>query len=826
MSRPRPQFLGLTSSATCDLLSTYSSMGTSKYNLEHLGWYNFEQLARTLMRAVIGNGLSTFGGSVDQGRDATFSGRANSFPSAVDPWTGEWIFQVKHRMYSTRGAATVRDELKRILPDEVTRILQRRRNVCDNYVAITNCPLTATDKDELTESIRTAGPEIGGVAVLGESDLQEHLDNHPRVVSAFPQILGLSQLRELVQWGLHRRSREYLEAAQSEISTFVATNPYLQAIDLLHKQHFCVLAGPPKMGKTCTAYALAASFAAMQYEVFDLRSQKDFHEAYRDDQIQLFICDDVFGDISLQITQRDDWTRGFLRLLQSLGPKHKLVWTARSYILTEAINSSRLGEERPELVTTDTVTVAVDQLSRLEKAMILYNHAREAKLPEEVRRYLQGEACIRITDHSNYSPESIRQLCTGRLVAFAESASGDTGEIDRKVEKFLAAPGEAWKKAYLAAPPGERMLCTEVMASGGAIRSSELQRRYENAISGTREVYQPFESSMAGAQGTFLRRRPFYRNDDLVQFYHPSMRDLLRELVETDVEVRRAYLQQLALTELPAVTGVSFDGEIEGSDAHRIVISEDSDIDLLRDHIQGTLLPAAELSDVLSVIGDLIRAVKVAQKSAEPRNLRKSPALGKVFWMVLDLVVPYACRRQFWLKNSETADVAAWRRMFEHLRLLLPIVSTPVLPEYVPELLRRRKMDISVDYWGLVAAAEKLAPTIVEQSVDLREREKCRCYLVERVGNALTESEDMDLENCVDDSQRWHDEYYLIRSDSEDYAKLFPADEEIGQLAELCDLMDNFPRLSDPEGEGEDYSSLRSSERCTDEQIIEVFSDL
>ena len=268
---------------------------------------------------------------------------------------------------------------------EVTRILNKHHHECQNYVAITNCPLTAQFKDELQALIRSTNKDIEQIAVLGESDLQELLDGHPKVVSAFPQILGLSQLRELVEWGLHRRSLEYLLASQAEIATFVATSPYLSAIELLHKQHFCVLSGPPKMGKTCTAYALAASFSALSYEVYDLRNQRDFYDAYRDDANQIFICDDVFGDISMHAAQRDDWTRGFLRLMGSLGRDHKLVWTAREYILKEALASSRLKEERPALATTDTVTVAVDHLSRLEKAMILYNHARVVDLPTEVR---------------------------------------------------------------------------------------------------------------------------------------------------------------------------------------------------------------------------------------------------------------------------------------------------------------------------------------------------------------------------------------------------------------------------------------------------------
>ncbi|MGB7512083.1 MAG: hypothetical protein WBP54_12460, partial [Pelodictyon phaeoclathratiforme] len=578
-------------------------MGTSKYNLELLGWYNFEQLVRTLLRQIVGNGLSSFSGSVDQGRDAVFSGESKSFPSDSERWRGEWIFQIKHRTYSTRGANVVRTELKRTLPTEVHRMLNKHNHECKNYLAITNCPLTAQDKDELTFLIRSVSTDIHNVAVLGEADLQELLDGHPKVVSAFPQLLGISQLRELLEWGLHCRSLEYLLSAQAEIATFVATSPYMKAIDLLHKQHFCVLSGPPKMGKTCIAYALAAAFSALKYEVYELRNQKDFYVAYRNDTKQIFICDDVFGDISMNAAQRDDWSRGLLRLIRSLGRDHKLVWTARKYILNEAFASSRLKEERPELAKTDMVTVAVDDLSRQEKAMILYNHSRVAHFPDEVRSYLRGKACITITDHPNYSPESIRQLCKGGLVSFSNAVGKNPQTtIAEQVHAFLSAPGNAWNTAYLSASPGERLLCTEVMAAGGDIQLSQLRHRYEQAILNEPDSYQPFDVSINNARGTFLRYQYHPLGDHFVRFYHPSMRDLLSELIKTDKSTRIAYLKQLRLKELPAIARPLQVLEQGGSDEHRIAIGDPSDIKFLQDHINNSLLPDAELRDALDVI--------------------------------------------------------------------------------------------------------------------------------------------------------------------------------------------------------------------------------
>jgi hypothetical protein len=801
-------------------------MGTSKYNLEQLGWFNFEQLVRTLLRHLVGNGLSTFSGSVDKGRDATFSGKATSFPSESDRWSGEWIFQVKHRAYSTRGAGAVRTELKRTLSAEVSRILNSYHHECQNYVAITNCPLTAQDKDELHALIRSTNRDIEQIAVLGEADLEELLDGHPKVVSAFPQILGLSQLRELVEWGLHRRSHEYLLAAQAEIKTFVATTPYLSAIELLHKQHFCVLSGPPKMGKTCTAYALAASFSALSYEVYDLRKQKDFHDAYRDDGKQLFICDDFFGDISMLASERDDWTRGFLRLMGSLGRDHKLVWTAREYILKEALASSRLKEERPALTTADTVTVAVDHLSRLEKAMILYNHARVVNLPSEVRDYLRGKACITITDHPNYSPESIRQLCTGRLVSFSRAAHGDLTSIETQVHAFLSAPGDAWKTAYLAAPAGERLLCTEVMAAGGVIQLSKLKRRYEHAILGAPDAYKSFDASLASAHGTFLRRKPFVSGDDCVQFYHPSMRDLLSELIQTDKVTRVAYLTQLSLKELTGIVRPLRASSPGGSDEHRIAITDSSDIDLLHDHVKETLLPAAELHDALIVIKDLHAALVRGEASRLTRSAREASDFGKAFWLVLDSVVPYLCTMKSWQKNSDVIDVVKWRRLFENLRSLLPLASMPATPEYVPELLRIRKSDSSVDYWGLVSAVHGIVPTIVEHCVDLGEREACRVNLVKLVDQAISKVQSLDLAKDYEESQYWHDEYWSVPYECEDYATLFPDDDEIPGVAELSQAFEDHPRLEEEPEDDDDYSAPRSSSGSSDTDIQQIFSDL
>jgi len=792
------------------------------YDLEKLGWFNFENLIRCLLREIVGSGLSVFSGSRDQGRDATFRGRASRFPSDTKQWKGDWIIQVKHREYSSRGAQRVRNELKRTVSDEIDKILNKHNFRCDNYLFVTNCPFTSSGKDEV-EQIADGFKQIKEFAILAEKDIEDLLDVNPRVVSAFPQILGLSQLKELTNWGLHQRSYQYLKSAETEISKFVATNPYLEAFDLLHAHHFCVLTGPPKMGKTCTAYALSAAFSTLGFEIYELRNQRDFYDAFTPKSKQLFICDDVFGDIALNASLRDDWTRGFAKLLGSLGIAHKLVWTAREYILKEALGSSRLKEEYPNILKKDTVTIAVDRLSRLEKAMILYNHAKDGNLPSGVVDFLKSDACVKIVDHECFSPESIRQLCTGRLVDFSKQTAGNQENLLKKVEDFLSEPGEAWKVVYSSAHQYEQLLCFEVMAAVGSIDLDQLKANYEKTISSIGGRKPPFGTAMSHAIGTFLKLKSTYWGSKQVQFYHPSMRDLMIEIFQSDKIQRRNYLKQLELKDVPSVIQTSRKSGKEDSAQHRIKIDE-NDLGLIKDRLARNLLPEASLGDVESVLSETITTLGEDRIRVEGRKLRKSKNIPSILWITLDLTISHACNVSFRRCNLSNKHVFMWRRLLENMRLLLPLSLSPIIPSYLPELIKGLEDKEDVEFWGLVVAAHSIAPTVVEQVVNFEDRSECKNALINIVREALEEADDFDLENDYDYSNSWHDDYGSLADECKNYESIFPDDKPIENWKDVEDTLENFPRL-DPEPNPDDFPSYSPSTSAS-EDIRAIFSDL
>lgn len=804
----------------------------SNYNLERLGWFNFEKLVGTLLRQVIGPGLSSFSGSTDQGRDATFSGKAN-FPSNDVPLEGEWIFQVKFRDYQGRDISQIRNELERTIEGELDKITNKYAHKCDMYIFITNCPLTANNKETL-KAVIESNAKISSGFVWGNEDIESQLDLNPRVVRAFPQLMGMKQLKELVNWGISQRSIEYLSQVQQELDTFVVTQPYFKALELLHKQHFCILTGAPKMGKTCNADAIAAAFATGNFSVYDLRSQRDFYDVYIPDDKQLFICDDVFGDISLQVDKKDGWTHSLNRLLHALDNNHKLIWTARSYILKEAIENSKLLEDRP-LLHHDTIVVNIEDLAELEKAMILYNHAKKANLPEPVKDIIK-KGCKAIVRNEYFAPESIRQLCTGEIVKFAEE-SADKAEVIQKVLAFLKSPGVAWQQAFKNSPAAVQSICLQIMAEGGSIYYNMLSQKYESEVEEKGLKWMSFDDALAWAEGTFLKRKQSGQNVN-VQFYHPSMRDLLTELIQKDKVSRRIYIDKMSFTEFASlITTIVSDGG-EGSQEHKVLITDEDDIELLSIYIREKVIGELDYSKVITILSELLSFI-------EKNGYDKLSKIGKI---ALEEIARNICKIDFWKSNYEKVfnnpltyqrrsiliyhkqlsitylrpgRYETWTEILEKITYIVNHTPLNFIPEYIDDLLQHFIDYKKVIFWKMASLCNDFSKIITSKYIDFEQRLKLKERLEEGVGYAIdncSKTFDSDYEDC----NAWHAEYDDVLSKSDEYLEIFP-DDEIENLDGLQHLMDEYPAYEpEPDYDHDDFGSYEADSF----DIGEIFRDL
>jgi len=64
-----------------------------RYRLDDLGWFQFESLIQSLLKAKFGVGIESWGGRGDHGRDAFYSGTLELIKGLKE--SGPFIFQVK-----------------------------------------------------------------------------------------------------------------------------------------------------------------------------------------------------------------------------------------------------------------------------------------------------------------------------------------------------------------------------------------------------------------------------------------------------------------------------------------------------------------------------------------------------------------------------------------------------------------------------------------------------------------------------------------------------------------------------------------------------------
>lgn len=453
-----------------------------KYRINILGWYNFEGLVQTLLKVLIGSGVKSIGGTKDGGRDASFEGEA-PFPSKRTKWKGKWIFQVKYSELETGSVEAIGKRILNAFNKEIKNIEQRRGYWPNNYILITNVHLTSTLRNKLSDVIRVAGFN-GNFQSIDGREICEFLDIYPHIRYSFPQLIGLADLNKIINKELYNRSEAFVADLQPKLSVFVTTNQYFKAHEILRKYHFVVLDGPPESGKSFIGAAITLSYTAEGYEVFYPQKPAEIYKVHNFSNKQVYFADDAVGSITFDPNLGDFWGRDLPGIIHKLDKHHKLIWTARKYILQEALDRTKLGEHIDNFPGIHEVLVEVSDYKLLEKGLILYNHAKQANLTGDAKKLIKENANF-ISNHSNYTPERIRQLIQLILSGVQKKLSlKEKQEWCKKIDEFLKNPSERFCKAYREAlGHSERTMLITLLDLGKRVEINKLKEEYERRIS-------------------------------------------------------------------------------------------------------------------------------------------------------------------------------------------------------------------------------------------------------------------------------------------------------------------------------------------------------
>lgn len=406
-----------------------------------------------------------------------------------------------------------------------------------SYRFITSRRLTVANKRDLKSDL---APFIRRQAdIVGEHDLELLLNRHPTVQRRHIKLWlsSAAQLRALLDSGTYSRSRALAEEIAELLPRWVPGEVFFDARGLLHKEHVCVIAGVPGIGKTTLAKMLLAE--AIDSGYLPVSVSADVEEAwsvYDPGHRQIFYYDDFLGRAVL--TDRlgkneEDRLLGFMK--RAAASRTTLfVLTTREYILQQA---SELYEQLAnEGVEGRHFLLELAQYSRTDRARIFYNHASFSDgLSHRARRaLLAGRAYEKIIDHPAYNPRHIEWITglSGHRLTAQDNANYVAFAIDA-----LSHPERIWRHGFEhQLNSAQRGLLLVLATMPDRVAHDDLERAFE-AFAGVADICtreRAFRRALKVLDDSFIR---IYHDEDqvFIAAYDPSVADFLAAYIRSSL---------------------------------------------------------------------------------------------------------------------------------------------------------------------------------------------------------------------------------------------------------------------------------------------------
>jgi len=528
-----------------------------RYRLDDLGAYQFEKLIQSLLKGSLGLSVESWGNRKDLGRDAYTVNRLR-FPDPAVETDGPFLFQVKFVEGANASGAKPKNTLLNSVAKEIAEIKKRksiRKWVAPKvFVFITNAQLTSALRQIISEEFANI-LKSSSIILWGGDDVCDLLDQSPEIYRAFPQLLSIRDLDELIRGVLKSeslvRSAAAIANAKELVPVFVPTSKYEKAWRTLWKHHFAVLEGPPEVGKSAIAWMIGLSQASQGWEAVYSQTPRQFFEMYDQDRDQIFIADDAFGRTEYDPSRTSAWEAELDIVFAQLNGHHWLIWTSRKHILERAVARMDIAGRARAFPDPGTVLVDVHSLSLEERALVLYRHARSSALEAEAKSLIRDNALSIIND-PNFTPERIRRFVHSSLPLL--SSQMKEGKLSKQAVKDQIAeairnPTKQMRLTFRGLPNGLKWYLISFLEISEQARSylnvNEFKRIYSEYCPDQDRI--SFEDATEQLQEAFVRKlTPGFAGDRL-DWIHPSYRDLVIDELRDDPELRTRFLRRASL---------------------------------------------------------------------------------------------------------------------------------------------------------------------------------------------------------------------------------------------------------------------------------------
>ena len=510
------------------------------YDFKTLSPIDFETLSRDLLQEELGLTLQSFTSGRDSGIDFRYS-RGDGC---------NLIVQCKHFIES--GYTSL---LRTLQNNELSKI---RKLSPTRYILTTSVSLTPDNKEKVLNAL---SPYIRSTDdIYGKDDLNNLLGKFETIERKTIKLWLFSRpaLEEVLHASIRNISEAELHRIRERAKLYVQNSSFDQAVKILEVHNFCVIAGPPGIGKTILAEMLVLHYSRAGYEI--IKVTHDISEAWTlsgEASKKLFYYDDFLGQSSLTEKLRKNEDQRILNFVHSVSKSSqaKLIMTTREYILKQAYQEyEKLDRER---FSDQKCVVDLRQYSRMNRANILYNHLYFSDLSSHYRAALLSERTyLTIIDHRNYSPR-IMQLLTEQARLHEINAS----EYATFFQKSLDNPQLIWKHAFeRSLSQAARNLLIVLVTLPHECFEEDLETAYNAYNSGFAQKYsttirpQDYRDALKELEGDFLKldhHKKISQNETkiVVSFTNPSAADYVRQYISKSFDLFKLLVNSIQFYE-------------------------------------------------------------------------------------------------------------------------------------------------------------------------------------------------------------------------------------------------------------------------------------
>ncbi len=510
------------------------------YDLAKLYWQQFEVLSLKCLIETVSSNIQFIDGGSDKGREIVYNGNSLEFRNDLK---GKWIFQCKHK---SSDLAAARSSLKSDLKKELERVYLTNTQKSDNYILVTNIPITGNLLDDLQEIFDTFIKDNPGTCsdfgIFSYRNFETILDRSPKIIWQFPNILSHPDFERLFNHPFQKiadtRTKGWFKGVGERRNFFVYTKQTDTAIESLEENNIIILSGPPKSGKTFNAEMLALYYVGKDdYEAIKIDDPDDVEKFYITDKKQIFICDDAFGSHSLSYTDADDWDRKLETIFNLSNDTHKFIFSSRENIYNAFKNYAKNFDES----FLPKTNISSEKLSYAEKGAILERYVQLSNLLEEIKQEILNSE-ENIVNHPKFSPETVRAF-------FKNYSSFQSGSITSQIFDHLEKPDDYLGNIFFNLNENSQAAVLSVLCAlesdFQSVQKKFAQLRKDLNINTLKSTVTEFDE-LDGAIIKLIRSEEV----EQVDFYHPSMQEFLIREIEKDKHgaLRKIILKNLNTT--------------------------------------------------------------------------------------------------------------------------------------------------------------------------------------------------------------------------------------------------------------------------------------